>query len=318
MTVTNINRLDGAVVLVTGGAGFIGSHLVDGLLSRGAKVRVLDNLETGHIENIAHVKESIEFVLGDIRQLESCQSSCRGVDFVLHQAALGSVPRSLLQPADSILTNVSGTANIFTAARDQGVRRIVYASSSSVYGTSERLPKREGEEGQPLSPYALSKQMDEELAALYTRCFEMQIVGLRYFNVYGARQDPNGPYAAVIPKFFASCRTGQAPIVYGDGEQSRDFTFVDDVVEANLAALLGAGGEGTAFNVGAGSRTTVNDLVLEIADATGFAGKPEHQPSRAGDIVHSIADTSRIRKTFNWSAATNLKQGIKVCARYYV
>ena len=318
MVALNINQLDGALVLVTGGAGFIGSHIVDGLLARGAKVRVLDNLETGHIENLAHVINKIEFIQGDIRQLEFCQTSCREVDFVLHQAALGSVPRSLQLPADSILTNVCGTANVLTAARDQHVKRIVYASSSSVYGTSDRLPKREGEEGLPLSPYALSKQMDEELAALYTRCFEMQIVGLRYFNVYGARQDPNGPYAAVIPKFFASCRSGQAPIIYGDGEQSRDFTFVGDVVQANLAALLGAGGEGRAFNVGAGSRTTVNDLALAIADATGFAGNPEHHPTRAGDIVHSIADTSRIRETFNWSASTHLDEGIKVCAQYYV
>jgi len=317
MAASNIHRLEGALVLVTGGAGFIGSHLVDGLLSQGAKVRVLDNLETGHIENLAHVKEVIEFVQGDIRQLASCQSSCQGVDFLLHEAALGSVPRSLQQPADSILTNVSGTANIFTAARDQRVKRVVYASSSSVYGTSDRLPKREGEEGLPLSPYALSKQMNEELAALYVRCFGMQIVGLRYFNVYGARQDPNGPYAAVIPKFFASCRAGQAPVVYGDGEQSRDFTFVGDVVDANLAALLGDGGIGSAFNVGAGSRTTVNDLAQAIAHATGFAGEPEHRAIRPGDILHSIADTSRIRETFGWSASTHLDQGIRVCAQYY-
>jgi len=317
MTTSSIDRLDGALVLVTGGAGFIGSHLVDGLLSRGAKVRVLDNLETGHIENLAHVKREIEFVEGDIRQLETCQTACRGVAFVLHQAALGSVPRSLQQPADSILTNVSGTANGFTAARDQQVRRVVYASSSSVYGTSNLLPKREGEEGLPLSPYALSKKMNEELAALYVRCFGMQIVGLRYFNVYGARQDPNGPYAAVIPKFFASCRTGQAPIVYGDGQQSRDFTFVGDVVQANLAVLTGVGGEGNAFNVGAGSRTTVNDLALAIAGATGFVGKPEHHPTRAGDILHSISDTSRIREAFGWSASTHLTEGIQVCAQYY-
>jgi nucleoside-diphosphate-sugar epimerase len=317
MTASNDNRLEGALVLVTGGAGFIGSHLVDGLLSRKAKVRVLDNLETGHIENLAHVRAEIEFVEGDIRQLETCQSACRGVDFVLHQAALGSVPRSLQQPADSILTNVSGTANVLTAARDQRVKRIVYASSSSVYGTSDRLPKREGEEGLPLSPYALSKHMDEELAALYVRCFAMQIVGLRYFNVYGARQDPNGPYAAVIPKFFASCRAGQAPVVFGDGEQSRDFTFVGDVVQANLTVLAGVGGEGSAFNVGAGSRTTVNDLALAIAGATGFAGKPDHHPTRPGDILHSIADTSRIRETFDWHASTHLDQGIQVCAQYY-
>ncbi len=314
---SNMNQLEGTLVLVTGGAGFIGSHLVDGLLARGAKVRVLDNLETGHIENLAHVREKIEFMQADIRQLESCQAACRGVTYVFHEAALGSVPRSLELPAASILTNVTGTANVFTAARDQGVKRVVYASSSSVYGSSERLPKREGEEGLPLSPYALSKHMNEELAETFVRCYAMQIVGLRYFNVYGARQDPNGAYAAVIPRFFVSCRHGKSPIVYGDGEQSRDFTYVGDVVEANLAALLGSGGEGRAFNVGAGTRTTVNDLARAIAKATGFNGSEIHEAPRAGDILHSIADTSRIRETFGWSALTQLDQGIGNCAVFY-
>lgn len=317
MTSSPSKRLDGALVLVTGGAGFIGSHLVDELLARGARVRVLDNLETGHAENLAHVRDKIEFMQADIRQLDDCQNACRGVDFVFHEAALGSVPRSLELPAASILTNVTGTTNMFTAARDQSVKRVVYASSSSVYGTSERLPKREGEEGLPLSPYALSKHMNEELSELYVRCYGMQIVGLRYFNVYGARQDPNGAYAAVIPRFFSACRQGNAPIIFGDGEQSRDFTYVGDVVQANLAAMLSTGGEGQAFNVGAGSRTTVNDLARAIAKATQFPGEAEHQAVRAGDILHSIADTTRIRETFGWSACTPLDEGIRRCALFY-
>jgi nucleoside-diphosphate-sugar epimerase len=311
-------QLEGSLVLVTGGAGFIGSHLVDGLLAHGARVRVLDNFETGHRENLAHVGDKIELIVADIRQLDACQAACSGVKFVLHEAALGSVPRSLEFPSASIHTNVTGTANIFTAARDQGVQRLVYASSSSVYGTSDRLPKREGEEGAPLSPYALSKRMNEELAEIFVRCFGMKIVGLRYFNVYGARQNPNGAYAAVIPRFFTACRLGKSPVVFGDGEQSRDFTYVGDVVAANLAALLGSGGEGKAFNVGAGNRTTVNDLAREIAKATGFDGREVHEAPRPGDVLHSIADTSRIRETFGWSASTQLEQGIRNCSHYYV
>jgi UDP-N-acetylglucosamine/UDP-N-acetylgalactosamine 4-epimerase len=311
------NQLGGRMVLVTGGAGFIGSHLTDGLLARGARVRVLDNLQTGKLENLAHTRGRIELIQEDIRSLEACQKACRGVDFVFHEAALGSVPLSLELPAESIQTNVAGTANIFAAARDQRVKRVVYASSSSVYGDDERLPKREGEEGKPLSPYALSKSMDEDLAQLYVDCFGMQIVGLRYFNVYGARQDPNGAYAAVIPRFFAACRADKPLVIYGDGEQSRDFAFVGDVVQANITAMLSAGGEGRAFNVGAGTRTTVNDLAFAIAKCTGFKGQIIHEAPRPGDIRHSIADTGRIRDAFAWSATTSLEQGIHVCAEYY-
>jgi len=280
-------------------------------------VRVLDNLATGKLENLAQAQGRIEFIQGDIRDLEACQRAAKDVDFVFHEAALGSVPRSLASPGDSIAVNVSGTCNVFTAARDQKVKRVVYASSSSVYGSSEKLPKREGEEGLALSPYALSKKMDEQLAELFSRCFPLEVVGLRYFNVYGPRQDPRGAYAAVIPRFFAACRAGERPIIYGDGEQSRDFTYVGDVVAANLAALLGSSGAGQAFNVGAGNRTTVNDLAREIARATGFAGTPDHQAPRAGDVLHSIADTSRIFEAFGWRATVGLGAGIELCAAHY-
>lgn len=209
----NAHDLAGLRILVTGGAGFIGSHLVDALLNWGAAVRVLDNFETGRRSNLAHLADRIELFEDDIRDLDACQHACQGMTYVLHQAALGSVPRSMATPANTLAVNVAGTANVFTAARDQNVRRVVYASSSSVYGTSETLPKREGDEGEPVSPYALSKRMNEELADVFERCFAMQLVGLRYFNVYGPRQDPNGPYAAVIPRFFAGCRANQAPVI---------------------------------------------------------------------------------------------------------
>jgi nucleoside-diphosphate-sugar epimerase len=310
-------NLAGFRVLVTGGAGFIGSHLVDALLAAGGAVRVLDNFETGRRENLVHVADQIEIIQADIRDLDACQRACEGVTFVLHQAALGSVPRSMATPANSVAVNVSGTANLFAAARDHGVRRVVYASSSSVYGTSERLPKREGEEGRPLSPYALSKWMNEELADVFERCFGMQLVGLRYFNVYGPRQDPNGPYAAVIPRFFASCRAGNQPVIYGDGAQSRDFTFVGDVVQANLLAMQSESESGRAYNVGAGQRTTVKELADAIIRATGFRGEPRHLPERAGDVKHSLADTSAIRHAFGWSAQTNLDAGLARSAEYY-
>ncbi|MEZ4369867.1 MAG: SDR family oxidoreductase [Polyangiaceae bacterium] len=312
-----IPDISGKTVVVTGGGGFIGSHLVDGLLSRGAKVRVLDNFETGRRENLSHVLDRIQLIEGDIRDLDTCQAALDGANFVLHQAALGSVPRSMATPANSLATNVGGTANIFTAARDQKLSRVVYASSSSVYGTSDKLPKKEGEEGEPMSPYALSKWMNEELAAIYTRCYSMELVGLRYFNVYGPRQDPNGAYAAVIPRFFAACRKGEAPVIFGDGLQSRDFTYVDDVVRANLLAMTMSDAPGAAYNIGAGGRTTVKDLAETIIKVTGFAGAPDYQDPRPGDVKHSMADASRAKAGFGWEATTDLEAGLGRAAEYY-
>lgn len=306
-----LQQLATSRALVTGGAGFIGSHLVDALVGLGATVRVLDDLSSGRLENLAHVQEQIDLVEGDIRDLAVCRQAAEGVNVVFHQAALGSVPRSLEDPATSIAVNVAGTANVLHAARDAGARRVVYASSSSVFGDSSTLPKREGEEGRVLSPYALSKKMDEELADSFARCFDLEMVGLRYFNIYGPRQRPDGPYAAVIPRFFAACQAGEPLLVYGDGEQSRDFTFVDDAVSANLlAATADVAATGTAYNIGASAQTTVNELAHAIIDITGAGVSVEHRDPRVGDVRHSHADTARAATALGYEASTPLNNGL--------
>jgi UDP-N-acetylglucosamine/UDP-N-acetylgalactosamine 4-epimerase len=308
---SNVPQFSGRAALVTGGAGFIGSHLVDGLLDLGARVRVLDDLSNGKRENLAHCAGRIEFLEGDIRDIAVCQKACEGIDVVFHQAALGSVPRSMKDPATSLAVNVGGTANVLTAARDQGARRVVYASSSSVYGDSPRLPKREGEEGRPLSPYALSKVVDEELAEVYERCFDLELVGLRYFNVYGPRQDPDGPYAAVIPRFFKACLVGEAPVIYGDGEQSRDFTFVTDAVAANLQASAAPRSAcGRAYNIAGGRRTSINALAAAVREAVGGGPEPIHEAPRPGDVAHSLADLSAAGRDLGYAARVELSDGL--------
>ncbi len=310
--------LRGKLVLVTGGAGFIGSHLVDALLERGAHVRVLDDLSTGRRENVAGVLPRINFLEGDIRDAECCRRACDGAAFVFHQAARGSVPRSMSDPAATIAVNVAGTANVFAAARDAKVTRVVYASSSSVYGDSAALPKREGEEGRPLSPYAVSKVMNEQLADVFARCFGMQVVGLRYFNVYGPRQDPDGPYAAVIPCFFKACLAGEAPVIHGDGQQSRDFTFVSDAVAANLAAAEAAVSAcGRAYNVAGGRRTTVTELARLVRDAAGSGLAPQYAPPRPGDVPHSLADLTRVRDSLGWNPRVELSDGLAIAKKHY-
>lgn len=313
------NRWARELALVTGGAGFIGSHLVDALLSRGARVRVLDDLSAGRLENLAARRSEIEFLEGDIRDTKTCADACRGATVVFHQAALGSVPRSMKDPARSLAVNAGGTANVFAAARDAGVRRVVYASSSSVYGDSAALPKREGEEGRPLSPYALSKRMDEELADVFGRCYEMEFVGLRYFNVYGPRQDSHGPYAAVLPRFFDANLRGEPAVIYGTGEQSRDFTFVADAVAANLlAAEASPEACGTAYNVGGGARTTVNELARLVAEAVGGAPEPRHEAPRAGDVAHSLADLTKVSRGLGYSPAVGIRDGIARAREHYM
>jgi len=305
----------GLSVLVTGGAGFIGSHLVDALLARGARVRVLDDFSTGRRENLPDV----DVIEGDIRDARVCRAACTGMDYVFHQAALGSVPRSLVDPASTMAVNVTGTANVFAAAREAGVRRVVYASSSSVYGDAGAVVKREGEEGRPLSPYAASKVMGEEMAEVFSRCFGQELIGLRYFNVYGPRQSPDGPYAAVVPRFFRSCLEGEAPVIHGDGEQSRDFTYVGDAVLANLLAA-GAPPEacGRAFNVARGERTTVNELAARVRELAGSGAPPRHEPPRPGDVLHSQADPSLAQDRLGFRAGVDLRAGLERTLAHYL
>lgn len=308
----------GRTVLVTGGAGFIGGHLVEALLDRGARVRVLDDLSTGLASNLDPVRDQIDFLRGDLRSTADCARACNGVHTVFHQGALGSVPRSIEDPATSLAVNIGGTTNLFTAARDHGVRRVVYASSSSVYGDTPTLPKREGEEGEVLSPYALSKKMCEDLTAVFRRCYDLNIVGLRYFNVYGPRQRPDGPYAAVIPRFFDAYFQGRAPVIFGDGEQSRDFTYVGDAVRANLLAA-GAAAEacGRSYNVAGGERVSLNQLWRLIRDRVGGGPEPEYGDPRPGDVRHSLADLSQARAGLGFEPQVPIDQGLSLAAAYY-
>jgi nucleoside-diphosphate-sugar epimerase len=279
---------------------------------------VIDNLANGKRENLAHCANRIEFLEMDIRDAAECRRAVSGIDYVFHQAALGSVPRSMKDPSTSIAVNVSGTANVFAAARDEGVKRVVYASSSSVYGDSRRLPKREGEEGKPLSPYALSKAMNEELADVFHRVDGMELVGLRYFNVYGPRQDPDGPYAAVIPRFFKAYLSGDAPVIYGDGEQSRDFTFVLDAVAANLcAAEAPAESAGAAYNVAGGKQTSVNALARAVRDAIGGGPEPRYEPPRKGDVLHSAADLGLSGRALGYAPTVGLAEGLSRSLEHY-
>ena len=303
--------LAGQPVLVTGAAGFIGSHLVDALLETGARVRAMDNLSTGTLENLEHALDRIEFLETDIRSFEACRRACDGVTVVFHEAALGSVPRSLQDPATTFAVNVTGTANVFAAAREGGARRVVYASSSSVYGDSQILPKSEGQEGRPLSPYAVSKAVGEQIASSFFDCFGLQTIGLRYFNVYGPRQSPEGPYAAVVPRFIQASLAGEGPVVYGDGEQSRDFTYVADAVEANLlAAAAPAEAGGRADNLGGGRRTRIRELAEAVRDTVGAGAPPVLAPPRPGDVAHSLADLALVSERLGFSPRWELRRGL--------
>jgi len=311
--------LAGIPVLVTGAAGFIGSHLVDALLERGAVVRALDNFSNGRRENLADSRGRIELIEGDIRDLSTCRDACAGIDLIFHEAAVGSVPRSMADPATTLAANVGGMANLLAAARDAKVRRVIYASSSSVYGDSQTLPKREGEEGFPLSPYAASKVMNEDLAAVFGRCYGMELIGLRYFNVYGPRQDPDGQYAAVIPRFFKAYASGQAPVIYGDGEQSRDFTFVADAIAANLRASAASKATlGRAYNIAGGRGTTVNELARAIRDSLGGGPDARYEAARSGEVKHSVADVSLAREVLGYVPTVSLAEGIARCRPHYL
>ncbi|MBQ9968542.1 MAG: SDR family oxidoreductase [Oscillospiraceae bacterium] len=308
---------EGCLFLVTGAAGFIGSNLCEALLRMGCRVRALDDLSTGKQENIDLFLNdpNYTFIKGDIKDPETCMQACEGVDYVLNQAAWGSVPRSLEMPQFYCANNIMGTLNMLEAARQNGVKKFVYASSSSVYGDEPNLPKKEGREGNLLSPYALTKQCNEEWAKQYTRNYGLPTIGLRYFNVFGRRQDPNGAYAAVIPKFLKQLLAGERPTINGDGTQSRDFTYIENVIEANLKACLAPPeADGQAFNVAYGGREYLNDIYFGLTSALGVDIPPIYGPARKGDIKHSNADISKARELLgydpDWSFARGIEQAI--------
>jgi UDP-N-acetylglucosamine 4-epimerase len=308
-------------VLVTGGAGFIGSNLVDTLLEGGAYVRVFDNLETGNLSNLAEFKvnPNFEFMQGDIRSIEDCQKAVKGMTSVSHQAALGSVPRSIAYPHNTHAVNATGFLNMLDAAREEGIRRFVFASSSSVYGDSTISPKTIGSEGSLLSPYAVTKSLNEEYAAVYNRLHEMETIGLRYFNVFGPKQDPNGVYAAAIPKFVDTMLQGKELVIHGDGEQTRDFTFVKNAVNANVLALTSTQNHafGRAFNVACGEYFTLNSVVSSISDFLKIHGRfhPEtrivHGPERKGDIRHSLADITETTEILGYKEVIHFTKGME-------
>lgn len=309
-----------SVFLVTGGAGFIGSNLCEALTDMGYTVRCLDNLSTGKQENVDMLtdRSNYSFIRGDIRDLDTCMKACEGVDYVLNQAAWGSVPRSIEMPLLYEEINIRGTLNMMEAARQQGVRKFVYASSSSVYGDHPVLPKVEGQEGNLLSPYALTKRVDEEYAKLYTKLYGLDTYGLRYFNVFGRRQDPEGAYAAVIPKFIRQLLHGEVPTINGDGKQSRDFTYIDNVIEANLRACLAPHeAAGNAFNIAYGGREYLIDIYYDLCRALGKNVEPNFGPDRAGDIKHSNADISKARKMLGYDPEYDFARGIELAIEWY-
>jgi nucleoside-diphosphate-sugar epimerase len=296
--------------LVTGGAGFIGSHLVRGLLGRGIEVHVLDNCSTGYRQNLEEIEDRIEFLEGDIRDLPACWAACQGMDAVFHLAALGSVPRSIDDPLTSNAVNVEGTLNMLVSAKDAGVKRFVFSSSSSVYGDTPVLPKHEGLPLNPRSPYAVTKLAGEEYSRVFYRTFGLETVCLRYFNVFGPRQNPHSQYAAAIPKFITAIREGLPPTIFGDGEQSRDFTFVDNVVEGNYLAATVAGVAGEVFNLACGEQITVNQLVGQIAERMGKETEPQYLPERPGDVKHSKADISSAAAKLNFRPLVYFSDGL--------
>ncbi len=299
-----------ASYLVTGGAGFIGSHIVHALVERGDRVRVLDNLSTGRRENLAAVADDVELVEGDLANSDDVARAVEGVDFILHQGALPSVPRSIADPHRTNASNVTGTVNLLWAAKETGVRRVVVASSSSVYGDTEVLPKVETMPTSPLSPYAVSKLATEAYAVAFHRSFGLETVALRYFNVFGPRQDPYSQYAAVVPKFLDIMKRGDTPVIFGDGEQSRDFTYVANVVKANLLAAEASGVVGEVMNFACGTRSTLNDLVAVLNDLLGTDITPEYAEPRLGDVKHSQADISKARRLLGYEPAVSFRQGV--------
>ncbi len=316
----HLEFLDDSLFLVTGGAGFIGSNLCEAILKLGYRVRCLDDLSTGKKENIKDFEdnESFEFIEGDIKDFDTCMRACKGVDYVLNQAAWGSVPRSIEMPVFYCSNNILGTVNMLEAAKQNGVKTFVYASSSSVYGDEPGLPKVEGREGNLLSPYALTKMADEEWAKQYTMHYGLKTIGLRYFNVFGRRQDPEGAYAAVIPRFIMQLMKGERPTINGDGKQSRDFTYIENVIEANLKACLAPEeASGEAFNIAYGGRKYLIDIYYGLTKALGVNIEPVFGPDRKGDIKHSNADIEKAKKLLGYEPEYSFERGIEEAIEWY-
>lgn len=306
-----------AKYLVTGGAGFIGSNIVDELLRRGHEVRVLDNFSTGREENVAGFASRVDLVRGDVRDADTVEAAVRGMDFVLHQAALASVPRSIADPSSNNQVNVQGTLNVLMAAHRHGVRRVVYASSSSVYGDSAELPKVESMTPNPKSPYAVAKLAAEYYCRVFGDLYGVPTVSLRYFNVFGPRQDPNSQYSAVIPIFVKALVEGRAPTIHGDGEQSRDFTFIANVVAANLLACEVPVTGARVYNIACGGRYTLNQLFDALRSRIGTDLKPVYGPARPGDVKHSMAGIDRIQRELGYRVGVSFEEGIEQTVRWY-
>lgn len=310
----------GTKFLVTGGAGFIGSNLVEALLNKGCYVRVLDNLSIGKKENIEEFmnNDNFEFIEGDIRDIDTCQNACKDIEYVLHQAAWGSVPRSIEMPLIYEEINIKGTLNMMVSARDNGVKRFVYASSSSVYGDEPNLPKKEGREGNPLSPYAITKKVNELYGKNFFDLYGLETVGMRYFNVFGRKQDPYSYYSAVIPKFVSMLLRDEAPTINGDGEHSRDFTYIDNVIEANLRACLAPKEAcGRAYNIAFGGRVSLNELYGTLKELLNKDIDAIYGPNRKGDIKHSNADILDARNLLNYNPSYSFDDGIRLTIQWY-
>ena len=316
-------------ILITGGAGFIGSNLTEYLLEQGHVLRVLDNFATGHIENLlpffGEYRNSFELQVGDIRNLSDCQKAVDGMEYVLHEAALGSVPRSVKDPITTNEVNIGGFLNMIVASRDAGIKRFVFAASSSTYGDSETLPKEEDKIGRPLSPYAITKYVDELYADVFARTYGIEYIGLRYFNVFGRRQDPHGAYAAVIPLFVKQFMNHDTPIINGDGEYSRDFTYIDNVIQMNMLALTTTNPEAInqIYNTAFGERTTLNQLVDYLREYLGEYDEkikeiePTHGPNRVGDIPHSLASVDKARRLMGYAPKFSMRDGLREAVKWY-
>jgi nucleoside-diphosphate-sugar epimerase len=308
-----------SLYLITGISGFIGSSIAHALLGLGEKVRGVDNFSTGKQNNIADIADRIDFHESDITDLDAMHRACKGVDFVLHQAAIPSVPKSVLDPLGSNCANVDGTVNILVAARDAKVKRVVYAASSSAYGDTPTLPKHEGMKPDPISPYAVAKLASEHYMVSFFRCYALETVCLRYFNIFGPRQDPSSPYSGVLAKFITQMLAGEQPTIFGDGEQSRDFTYIDNAVEANLLACKADASKaaGQVFNVATGRRVTLNETFKALQPLTGYSGQLKYGPARGGDVKHSLADISLAEAGLRYRPSVDFEEGLRRTVEWY-